>query len=194
MKCHNCGNEIKNNPYCPSCGTKTNILPRNLNFLFVLLVLFSIMVLCAGYLLNYYRLNDYKVSIKYNDYKIYYPIGFKTKTESKNNIDGNKCAYIYDSTTSYELCSIKAKYKSYLLLDYKYIKESFAKEGYEILDISEYNDKLLLIKIKGEKKNNYIYVYDLDENSIMSGYFVTNNTSDKEDIERLNIILSKITK
>ena len=195
MKCHNCGLNIdKNASFCPECGAKTYELPRNLNFLYVILILFSIMVLCAGVLLNYYRLNNYKTYIKVMDYNVYFPIGYKTSVESKNNDENNKCGYIYDSTTSYELCVIDAKYKSYLLSDYKAIKDSFSKEGYNILEIKEYNDKLLLVKIDGEKKNNYIYIYDLGDNKIMSGYFVKTSNLEDSDIDTLNTILSKITK
>ena len=196
MKCHKCGSKVNySQTFCAGCGCKLEILPRNLNFLYVVLLLLSIMVLCAGFLLNYYKYNNYKSYITVKDYKVYFPIGYKTKVEAKSNDENNKCGYIYNSSTSYELCVIDSKYKSYLLMDYKYIKESFAKEGYNILDIKEYNDKLLLIKIDGEKKGNYIYVYNLEDNKIISGYFATSYSDAKEDdINTLVTILSKISK
>ena len=195
MNCHKCGAKIENNnTFCPECGIKTNTLPRNFNFLYVLLILFSIMILCVGFLLNYYKYNNYKSSIKVKDYIIYFPIGYKTKVEAKNNDENNQCGYVYNTTTSYELCIIDAKYKSYLLSDYKYIKETFNKEGYNIQSINEYNDKLLLIKIDGEKKSNYIYLYNLEDNKIVTGYFAKSIEANDSDIETLNTILSKISK
>ena len=135
------------------------------------------MILCVGFLLNYYKYNNYKSSIKVKDYIIYFPIGYKTKVEAKNNDENNQCGYVYNTTTSYE-----------------YIKETFNKEGYNIQSINEYNDKLLLIKIDGEKKSNYIYLYNLEDNKIVTGYFAKSIEANDSDIETLNTILSKISK
>ena len=175
-----------------------NELPKNYNFLFVILTLIAIVLSCFTFLIVHNTVFNYKKYITYMDNKIYYPIGYQAKvgaTGDENKSIEEKCTYVFNKKTSYELCFLEAKYNSYKTNNYEYLKSTLTDKGYSITEVKEsMNGNLVLLKFDGTHKSNYMYLYNYNDTQVIYGYFVKTNVTSQKDIDILEKILSKVEK
>lgn len=197
MFCHNCGTQLDENAiFCPSCGAKKGSkvidLPKNYNFLLVLLLLIAVMISCAAYLMIYRINHDYKDGFEYQDNIYYYPFGFSAKAGDKEEV--KDCVFITDSSIQYQLCYEGISFDKSIVNDYELLKLYFQKQEYKIININRYNDKLLITHLEtGIEGCSYHFIYNYHDNEdVIKGYIYTNNQVTNKEFDTLYEILSHV--
>ena len=214
MFCHNCGQPVEGvGRYCAHCGAVLNniqqikpvitnvnqddTLPKNPNFIltlaFVLFVVFASFI----YLGNYRDKYDYKQSIVYNDYKVYYPLGYKVEIGTgEEKDDAKKLLYISNDNVKYQFNYYDEDYSMYTRNDFKQVKDFLNKLGYEVLETYEktYDDhRMVVSKFKVNSDSEmYFYLYEANQYDLVySGYIVSDDNID-DNLNTLVKILSKV--
>jgi hypothetical protein len=214
MFCHNCGQPVAGGSrYCSNCGAVQNTiqqikpvitnvnqddtLPKNSNFIltlaFILVVIFASFIFLGIYRDKY----DFSQNIVYKDYKVYYPLGFKTQIGDDDEKDeSKKLLYIYNDDVKYQFNYYNEDYSSYKRNDFKAIKDFLNQLGYDVQETYEktFDDHSIIIsrfKMNGDTEM-YFYLYEAQKYDLVySGYFSTSSNFDK-DLNTLIKILSKV--
>lgn len=212
MFCHNCGTQVNGSRYCPNCGAVQNnnqplkpvvtnvgvddTLPKNGNFLIVLLLLFIIVISGIAFLSGYKEQYDYKQSIVYNDYKVYLPIGYKAQIgDEEEKEDAKKQLYISNDSVKYQFNYYADDYSNYNTNDYKEIKEFLNKFGYTVLDVNEkeFNGhRMIVAKFKTNDKEMYFYLYEAKKYELVYMGYMSAKSDIDDHIKKLAEILSKV--
>ena len=205
MFCGNCGKQNKPNAiFCEACGSRmknnyvrpivTNVgyddtLPKNSNFVIVLILIISLVASITIYLAGYKSLHDYKHYVMYEDFKVYLPVGYANKIE-----DG--AMYIYNDTLAYIIKSEKDNFKVYYENNFELLQNALLKENYKILESPELlnKNKTILVHIKYNDEDAYFFIHNFDENidQVFYGYVKPSGEITSEEKNTLFEILSRI--
>ena len=213
MYCSNCGNKLDyNNKYCNKCGNKvdntdiikplvTNVgvdrsLPKNMNFLITILLVFAVSYLFIGVINKYREENKFVETVSYNEYTFKVPLGYKSFQE-----DGRDSLLMKNSNITFELMVENEEYNNYIANDFEQVKSLFNSKDYKYTSITEMekdNHKMIfsVLDSTGNNDDNANYAFYMSRingsDDIVWGYIYKHGIIDSNDAYNVLDIVNNI--